>query len=87
MKLHDRVLIRKYIIINILLVGIFVVSFVLKFRIARDYMPLAKIGEVIGYSQYFGYPFLLDTLIGKLKVKKVRFLMQEDYGIGMVLIV
>jgi hypothetical protein len=38
---------------------------VIAFRNIRDLLPPPEIGKkhIIGYSQYFGYPFYLDTII------------------------
>ncbi len=36
----------------------------LKFRKIRDYFPKPnQNGEIIGFSQYFGYPYLFDTIL------------------------
>ena len=42
-----------------------VVSLGLSFRKTRDLLPPTEIGpqKIVGYTQYFGYPFYLDTII------------------------
>ncbi|GEM_PF-3172532 len=42
-----------------------VIVFISSFRIVRDALPPTRIGneKIIGYTQYFGYPFYLDTVI------------------------
>lgn len=43
--------------------GLFIVIFAFNFRFLRDTLPPPQIhtNKIVGYSQYFGYPFFLDT--------------------------
>ncbi len=56
---------RSILLVNLLLLGLFLIVFVLSFRNIRDSLPPPKIDEtkIVGYTHFFGYPFYLDTVI------------------------
>ena len=58
---RDKRVISLYILVIILML----LLFFLTFRMLRDSLPPPAISEnkIIGYTQYFGYPYWLDTII------------------------
>lgn len=55
----------RWLLIELFVLGVIVSIIVVFFRQIRDIFPPAMIGtsHVIGYAQYYGYPFYLDTII------------------------
>lgn len=56
---------RKFIFISTFLFCLEVVLILLFFRKIRDLFPIPAIGDnkIVGYSQYFGYPYYFDALV------------------------
>lgn len=67
-KIKRKVLSDKqlyFIGINLSLLFFLIFVLILSFRKIRDAFPPTEIGheKIVGYTQYFGYPFYLDTII------------------------
>jgi hypothetical protein len=60
-KFKDKMLL----IISIVVYGSLLGSLLIAFRTIRDSFPPAEIenSKIVGYSQYFGYAFYLDTVL------------------------
>jgi hypothetical protein len=54
-----------YLSLNILFLFLFILFMGLFFRRIRDSLPPTEIGsqKIVGYTQFFSYPFNLDTFI------------------------
>jgi hypothetical protein len=56
---------KIYLLVSILSFGGALFTFLIFFRKIRDALPPPIINQtkIIGYTHYFGYPFLLDTVV------------------------
>jgi len=59
---HKRI---SFLVISLSFIFFLTIYLVLSFRTIRDSLPPTKIEnqKIVGYTQYFGYPFQLDTII------------------------
>ncbi len=56
---------KKIIFLTGIISSAFLSIFLLVFRYVRSFFPPPEISEfkIVGYSQYYGYPFYYDTLV------------------------
>lgn len=56
---------KEFIFLTLISYILFFLFITLYFRQLRDVLPSPEIDQssVVGYSQYFGYPFFIDTVL------------------------